>query len=225
MVPAEAVIDVVAARVFLAFVFHESAFQVVFFRPDFAAVAIILTNHRGRIERRIIHARDGLVNINLGFRWEHDGALVAAVHFTLLQVGHNVALFHTLFRYITGEFDALTAEHEEIHGDGTQVRHLHVFRHDVNLAQQVMNEITILDTVFRDDGALGVGAVAHPEDVLGTHIIFDNCPLDYIGGGSGQVLDIFYGCFQNNGIRSDTYDFELVYYSVASLIEQNHIAP
>ena len=43
-----------------------------------------------------------------------------------------------------------------------------------------MNEITILDTVFRDYGALGVGAVAHPEDVLGTHVIFGHPPLDFL---------------------------------------------
>ena len=45
------IVDVIALRVLLAFVFHEPAIQVVFLRPHFAAVAIILANHRRRIER------------------------------------------------------------------------------------------------------------------------------------------------------------------------------
>ena len=45
------IVDVIALHVLLAFVFHEPAIQVVFLRPHFATVAIILANHRRRIER------------------------------------------------------------------------------------------------------------------------------------------------------------------------------
>ena len=43
-----------------------------------------------------------------------------------------------------------------------------------------MNEITILNTIFGDDGTLGVSAIAHTENVLRRHVIFCHPPLDFL---------------------------------------------
>ena len=52
----------------------------------------------------------------------------------------------------------------------------------------MVNEVTILDTVFRDNGALGIGAVAHPENVLRRHVVFRHPPLNLLRLVNGLLV-------------------------------------
>ena len=168
----QVVVDVLPRfRVFFARLAHQVAVQVVLFGPHLAVVGQVLTDHGGRIQRRVIVAGHRVVQVEAALRGQHDGALVALAGRTLVNHGHERVFLAAFFGHVARELDALAANDEETDGHAANLRHLVVARDDVHLVHEVVHEVAILNAVLGNDGARSRALVRHAENVLRRDVV------------------------------------------------------
>ena len=154
----------------------------------------ILTNHRWRIQRSIIYTRNWVIHIHGTFGRKHNRTFITLITARLFQIRHECLLFTAFFSDETGQFDTLTTKHQETDGHAANTRHLHIASEHIYFVHKVVDQVTILNAVFRHDGAPTGIAVSQSENILGRHIILRHTPFDAL-----FHIDIFclMSCYNN----------------------------
>ena len=160
---------------------NQIVLQIVRLGPHLAIRRQIPPFGNRRVQRRIIIARHRILAIHRTLGRQHDRALVPVVVRGVFQVGHQRVFLPARFRDITGQLDALATKHQKRDRDTANTRHLDVSRQHIDLGHQMMDQVAILNTVFRDHGTRGGGLFRHPENVLWGYVVFRHAPFQGLG--------------------------------------------
>ena len=139
----------------------------------------ILANHGRRIQGRVIITSDWIVEVKPAFWRQHDCAFISGLTAVFIDDGHQRILLAAFHGDITREFDTLAAHDKETDRDATNLRHLGITGDNIDFVHQVVDEVTILNTVFRDNRAFFRAFIRHPENILGAYIVFGETPAHH----------------------------------------------
>ena len=138
----------------------------------------VFRNDRRWIQRAVIHTRHRIIQIQIGLWFQHNRTFIHVPLISLADQRHERALFPALFRNVGRQLDPLTTHHEETNRHGADLTHLNIRGHDVNLLEDLMNQVTILNTILRNDPLFIRPLVGHAENILGRHIVLCETPLN-----------------------------------------------
>ena len=171
-IPREVVVHVLPRfRVFFARLAHHAAVQVVLLGPHLAVVRQVLADHGRGVQRRVIVAGHGVVQVEAALGGQHNCALVALAGRALVNDGHERVFLAAFFRHVARQLDALAANDEEANWHAANLRHLVITRDDVHLVHEVVHEVAILNAVLGNDGARPRALVRHAENVLRRDVV------------------------------------------------------
>ena len=202
-------------RVLFARLAHHLAIQVVLLCPDLAVVRQVLADHGGRIQRRVIVACHGIVQVEAALGGQHNGAFVAFAGWPLVNDGHERVFLAAFFGHVARQLDALAANDQETDGHAANLRHFVVARDHVHLLHEMVHEVAILNAVFGNDGARTGALIRHAENVLRRHVVLGDAPAHVLLHVGCLVSDDFE--IAGRTVNCDDLEFLAVFVGVGGV--------
>ena len=161
----------------------------------------IVTDHVGGIQTVEIQNRDGLLQIHPNLRWKDDGALVSSVKVCRRLNLHDLIALGRVVGDCAEDLDSLSTTKNELHRNLADICHSAGVDNRIKLCHEGQDEITILDTVFRNAStSLRSSVGVEVEELVRLHIVFGECPLKTAAVLVGKVYEEVCGSIKRKSL-------------------------